>query len=414
MPSWLFQLSRALNRLWVTVGLYSALGIAAALASAQFGHLVPSDFSLKLGSDSVDDILSILASSMLAVATFSLATLVTAYTSLVGSVSPRAAELLVSDGGVRRSLATFVGAFVYSIVGIIAVHTGYYGAEGRVILFFVTLAVLTLVVLAMLRWIGQLSQLGQIGDLVGRVVAVTEKALRARPILCARASEGRPAGEPDCTLTADEVGYVQNVDLDGLAAFAERRSVRVRLEVLPGELVHAGARLVSVEGARLTDEETEELRGKIAVGARRTFEQDPRYGLTVLGEIAARALSPGVNEFGVAREVTARTVRLLAEWTREAEEPDTPPDVTVPPLGIDALLEDALGPVARYGASDPSLQCELQRALLALARTDDARMAAAARRLSRAALGHARAALKRREDFLEVRRASAPVLRGGA
>src|SRR5690606_23887973 len=112
---------------------------------------------------------------------------------------------------------------------------------------------------------------------------------------------------------------------------------------------------------------TEELRGKIAVGARRTFEQDPRYGLTVLGEIAARALSPGVNEFGVAREVTARTVRLLAEWTREAEEQDTPPDVTVPPLGIDALLEDALGPVARYGASDPSLQCELQRALLALA-----------------------------------------------
>jgi len=411
LPNWLFQLSQVVQRLWVTVGLYSLLGVAAALASAQFSHLVPRDFALSLGGDAVDDILSILASSMLAVTTFSLATLVTAYTSLVGSVSPRAAELLVSDSGVRRSLATFVGAFVYSIVGIVAVHTGYYGAGGRVILFFVTLVVLTLVVLAMLRWIGQLSQLGQIGDLVGRVVKVTEKALASRPIACAR-NDQSPAGQAGHRLKACEVGYVQNVDLEGLGAFADRCHAKLRLEVLPGELVHPGVVLLSVEGHELSPDEAEELRGKISIGARRTFEQDPRYGLTVLGEIAARALSPGVNEFGVAREVIGRTARLLSAWVEDGREDETPPSVTLPPLDMDVLLQDALAPVARYGAGEPALQRDLHTALLALTWAGDERLAAAARRLSRDALDHARRTLHRKEDLLEVRRAADLVLRG--
>ena len=149
MPKWLFALMQLKQRLWLTVAAYSALGLLAALLAAAFGRYVPSDFPLRIGSNAVDDILTILASSMLAVATFSLTTLVTAYTAVMGNVAPHAAKLLVSDRSIRSALATFVGAFIYAIVGIVALHTGYYGAQGRVILFFITLLVLTLVILAM-------------------------------------------------------------------------------------------------------------------------------------------------------------------------------------------------------------------------------------------------------------------------
>lgn len=410
LPSWLFRLTQVTNRLWVTAALYSVLGLVAALLAALLDPLVPSDFPLKLGSDSVDDILSILASSMLAVATFSLATLVTAYTSVVGVTAPRAAELLVSDRSIRNALATFVGAFIYSIVGIVALHTNYYGAGGRVILFFFSLVVLLLVVLAMLRWIGQLSRLGQVADTVDRLAEATAKALDSRPMTLARRhGDDGPDGQ-GTAVRAEAVGFVQNIDIEGLEELAAKSDMRVHVAQLPGAFVHPGLPLLYVRGGEMDEEAQKALRRKVTVGQRRTFEQDPHYGFTVLGEVAARALSPGVNGPGTAREVIAATVTLLDGWAQKDGEDDAPAErVTVAACGPWPLLEAALEPVARNGADNPHLQLELQRALAALAGLGDADLAQAARQFSALALEHARRGLTRKEDIAATAKAAATV-----
>lgn len=411
MPSWLFKLTQIAGRLWITVALYSALGFAAALAASLFAHLVPEDFPLKLGSDSVDDILTILASSMLAVATFSLTTLVTAYTSVVGATAPRAAQLLVSDGAVRSSLATFVGAFIYGIVGIIALHTGYYGAQGRVILFFVTLVVLLLVILAMVRWIGQLSSMGQIGALVDRVADVARTALRTPPqVLARRAGREPPAAANRSLVEADSVGFVRNIDVAQLEKAAAEAGVAVHVAAMPGDFVHPGSPLLWVDGDGATAERLDMMRRAVVVGDTRTFEQDPRYGFTVLGEIASKALSPGLSDQGSARDVIARTVALLGEWAADdgAEAPDCA-CVTVPPLPVDALLLDALEPVARQGGDNPALHHDLQAAMAALAGLGEPRLTRAATTLSALALDYARLGLLRPQDVEAAIAAAASV-----
>ena len=55
--------------------------------------------------------------------------------------TPRVAALVTSDGQTQRSLATFVGAFLYAIVAVTAINARYYGEGGRAILFLVSLAV---------------------------------------------------------------------------------------------------------------------------------------------------------------------------------------------------------------------------------------------------------------------------------
>ena len=50
------------------------------------------------------------------------------------------------------------------------------------------------------------------------------------------------------------------------------------------------------------------------VGDDRTFREDPRFGLVTLAEIAARALSPAVNDVGTAIDIVGTFVRLLARW----------------------------------------------------------------------------------------------------
>lgn len=67
---------------------------------------------MKVGAEAVDNILNILASSMLAVTTFSLSIMVTAYGSATTNVTPRATRLVVEDVTTQNVLATFIGSFL--------------------------------------------------------------------------------------------------------------------------------------------------------------------------------------------------------------------------------------------------------------------------------------------------------------
>ncbi len=74
---WRLILSRALRQAWVKAALYCLGGIVAALLAWRFQFLVPEDLALSVGSDAAGNVLSVLASSMLTVTTFSLTVLVT-------------------------------------------------------------------------------------------------------------------------------------------------------------------------------------------------------------------------------------------------------------------------------------------------------------------------------------------------
>lgn len=74
--------------------------------------MIPESVSVKVGAEAVDNILNILASSMLAVTTFSLSIMVTAYGSATTNVTPRATRLVVEDVTTQNVLATFIGSFL--------------------------------------------------------------------------------------------------------------------------------------------------------------------------------------------------------------------------------------------------------------------------------------------------------------
>ena len=83
---------------------------------------VPDEVAERLGGESVSSILTILASSLLGVATFSVGAMVTAYTAVSQAATPRVAALVTSDSEVQKALATFVGAFLYAIVAVTAIN----------------------------------------------------------------------------------------------------------------------------------------------------------------------------------------------------------------------------------------------------------------------------------------------------
>ena len=112
------------RRLWFRATLFSVAGVATALLALLLRDHIPASLPAKVGADAVDKILPIIASSMLAVTTFSLSTMVTAYNAAASSVTPRAYPLLLEDSTTQNALAHFLGSFLFSLVGIIALRTG--------------------------------------------------------------------------------------------------------------------------------------------------------------------------------------------------------------------------------------------------------------------------------------------------
>ncbi|WP_439604689.1 DUF2254 family protein, partial [Shinella sp.] len=134
---WGWLLSQLGRRMWVRATLFSILAIVTALIAIVLAPFIPGDLSTRIGADAVDNILGIIASSMLTVTTFSLSTMVSAYSAATSNVTPRATKLVMEDSTTQNVLATFIGSFLFSLVGIIALSTGAYGDQGRVVLFLV-------------------------------------------------------------------------------------------------------------------------------------------------------------------------------------------------------------------------------------------------------------------------------------
>lgn len=406
MSQWRWRLLKFSRKLWVRASFFAVIAVLTALLALAVKDYLPPGLGAGLGADSVDSLLNILASSMLAVTTFSLGIMLSAFGSAAGNVTPRAARLLMDDTSMQNALATFLGAFLFSIVGIIALKAGVYGESGRLVLFLVTIAVIVVIVVAFIRWIEILRTFGRMADTIGRVEKAARESLAARlssPYLGGNPRLGGIPGEAFPVMSS-KTGYVEHLDMGRLHRCAESHGVDFYVDALPGAFVHPSAPLVWVKGDGSATLPVSGIEAAFSVEDHRSFEQDPRFGIAVLAEIASRALSPAVNDPGTAIDILGRGVRLLTNWSERAEAERIYPRLWVEPIRAGEVFEDFFRPIARDGASLVEVQIRLQKALLALAQCGVVSFVEAAKVQSREALARAEASLSLEADRECIRR----------
>lgn len=362
---WQWAMRVLTRRIWFRAAIFSLFSVLLALLAAWVAPFVPYEISTKIGSEAVDNVLTILASGLLAVTTFSLTAMVSAFSGASSTITPRATELLVQDSTAQNALSTFLGGFLFSIVGICALSTGYYGQSGRVILFAGTVVMIVIIVATLLRWIEHLSSFGRVADSISRVEKVACRA--ATEAGFAVRLDARSTGLPDRDrgIAAPEIGYVTHIDLPALRKIAQREECTIHVLAMPGSFVTPAAMLAWQEGGGAPC--AGEIAGAFAIDHDRQFDQDPRFGLVVLSEIASRALSPAINDPGTAISVLGAGVRVLdaiLRNSREREEDDR--CVRLPGLALPDLLDDLFEPIARDGGGMLEVQIKLQRSLAQL------------------------------------------------
>lgn len=434
MTRWLWSLKRIMRGMWFRTTLFSLLGIVTALFAAWFQHWIPKEWTGVLGEGAVDSILQIMAASMLAVTTFSLNILVSAYASASSAATPRATELLINDTAANNALSTFLGAFLFSIVGIITLRTGLYREEGRVLLFLVTIGMIVLIVATLLHWINYLSTLGRMGHTIARLEEIACDEVRSYlrdPYRGGTPWQRRaePLPTSAIALHAPKAGHVQWIDVAMLqellldytkqssapiehAGQPKTAAAQIYVMVLPGQFVAPGSTpLCSVVGLPVPEDEQAEqatqdflarLRDAFTIAPSRTFDSDPRFGLVAMAEVASKALSAAVNDCGTAIDVINRSLRIFELWAQletpaqPATAPSSPtgehevryPNVKVPAVALEDVFDDFFPPVGRDGAAQREVGIRLQKMLISLYAFGGPEMQALAR-------SHAQQALQR-------------------
>jgi uncharacterized membrane protein len=105
-------------------------------------------------------------------------------------------------------------------------------------------------------------------------------------------------------------GVILAISRHGLVSMAERADCVLVLPQTVGDYVASGSVIVEVIGARKPVFERV-LKHLISLGPERTFEQDPAFALRILVDIAAKALSPAINDPTTATHVIDRVEDLL-------------------------------------------------------------------------------------------------------
>jgi uncharacterized membrane protein len=197
----------------------------------------------------------------------------------------------------------------------------------------------------------------------------------------------------------EHTGFLQYIDMGALQDLAESHQALLHVRVRPGDYVAPSSVLAVLVGPKAPDVKAlQTVAAAFMIGRDRTEEQDPRFGLVILSEIAQRALSSAVNDPGTAVLVAGVLTRILIDGTRghpgEASPEARHDRVTVVSVDQNALLRDVFEPIARDGAHMLEVALAVQRALALVANNTHGALSQAARQEAERAMDHAQQGLR--------------------
>lgn len=341
-------------------------------------------------------VLSTIAGSMITVAgvVFSITIAAVSYAS--SQYGPRLLSNFMRNRGNQFTLGTFIATFIYCLLVIRTVRSreelppGVDSATDLVGAFVPNIAILTGIALALCSIAVLIFFVHHVPRSIhiSYVIADIGRELRSKidvrfPILIGEELPGvdqGPKPEPELppyfrsrllgTPTAegsDEIteilakddGFVQAIDENKLLETATEFDLILRLQYRPGDFIqHDGVVIQAWPSDRVTDDVADTLRNCYIWGATRTSVQDVMFLVDELVEIAARAISPGINDPFTAKNCLNWLGVALSDLSgRELPDPmryddDNQLRVIAYPTTFADFVETALGQMRQYVSRD--------------------------------------------------------------
>lgn len=345
--------------LWVQPTFGAMFAIAFSLIAKINSDILPSDWVIDVEADILSDLIGIVASSMLAVTTFSLSIMVSALSAVANGATPNARVMIVADDSTRIAISSFISAFIYAVIVKIALGLQYYGSQGRFVIFIGTMIVLFYLVIVLIRWVQTLSTLGSMGDTLSKVGKYAKEGLaKFRASATLDIMGKKPNTVADLHIYSTQTGYIGTVLAKELNDWADKNHCHIHIPHNIGDFVSFNDVLFEIFILKSTqqhdfatqDDLTKTLNQYVHIQPQRNMYEDPRYGIMVLGEIGHRTLSVGVNDPATADRVLTLITQLLIDTKADENNDKTGYEhISIMPLRADMFITPLFLPLARDG-----------------------------------------------------------------
>ena len=327
-------------------------------------------------------VLSAIGGSMITVAGTVFSVTIAAVVYASGQYGPRLLSNFMSDRGNQVTLGTFIATYLYCLLVLRTIRSP--EEDGIGIGFVPNMALLVAVVLALcsiavliyfIHHVPSRIHISSViegigGKLLGDIERRFPRFIGAppegdQPVTTSDGGDPsqvfgeKTGGASPVAVQARGTGYIQVIDDGALLEYASSDDLLLRLHYQPGDFVHVGRTLLEVSPReRCREESMEALAAAYALGARRSALQDMRFLIDELVEIAARALSPGVNDPFTAVTCLDWIGAALSDLARRELPSHLRVDaagvlrVIAHPLTFDRFLDQSFGALAQYCAGD--------------------------------------------------------------
>jgi uncharacterized membrane protein len=283
------------NSIWI----YPLLSLLAALVLVPLLHSIEWAMGWKssINPETARAVLGTLAASMFTFIVFVSSALLIAVQLASAQLTPRIIAIVFRDPVIRFSLSVFVFTFAVSLATLVRIDS------------FVPLLTSKLAAYGCVASLGIfLYLIDHVGKVLRPSWALRAVALLGREVVknvyprsLNEAQKG--AAEPGAILGRETAATVTNVedgavlafDIPGLVRMAQQADCVVEMVPQVGDFIAIGDPLFRVYqgGAALAPEA---LRGSVVVGHERTLQQDPMLVFRILVDVAAKGLSPAIND----------------------------------------------------------------------------------------------------------------------
>jgi uncharacterized membrane protein len=283
---------------WVIPLVYATAAVLFGFSVPRLANVALPGFVSTVSVNAAIGIYSSIASGMLALTgiVFSLTFVMVQFSATAYSV--RLAHWIARDRVLSHAMGIFTATFLYALAALAWVDRS---GSGRVP--FVGVAVVAILLIASIVMLISLIQRVSALQVTRMLIFTGNQGRRIiehlYPPLDTPATPGsEEITQPPCLQTVFHNGnplVIQKVDIPALIRIATEASCVIHMAAAVGDAVLESTPILRVLGGAGPLPE-KRLKATIELGPERTFEQDPKYAIRLLVDIAIKALSPAIND----------------------------------------------------------------------------------------------------------------------
>lgn len=276
---------------------------------------LPTTF-LDTQADGARSTLAVIAQSIIGVTGVMFSMTLVAVSFASGNFGPRLIGNFMRDRGNQWSLGILISTFVYALVVLRTVQDGLDGGVDQFVPQYSLLLAMSLTLVCVFTLIYFVHHVPETIN-VSRISAGLGARLERQ--ICSQIDDQTdddvapwPRGDPTHHVVSSVSGYVQTRNTNTLRDLADEHDCHIEMSVAIGEFITTATQVLSIWSKDdLSDEALQKVRNCYAVGSERTENQNPTFLAEQLIEMAARALSPGLNDPYTAMDCLNRLAAAL-------------------------------------------------------------------------------------------------------